>query len=284
MPLCYRSLSLCLWRTEVIAIVAVGIRSHWRLGHGRVPTFCLDSSMYAWTTPRVRLLRAASCPSTTRATTTSTSERESAAPDAMGTAFSRNFARFWNRNERRLLLLGLDAAGKTTILYRLRLGKTIASIPTVGFNVETVRYDRYKLHIWVCASVLHSVCWCVGSSHMYCICLGRRRARLAATVLATPLHRHTGTDQPLTPPHTRRPLSHTRALGWSRASSLSSIAPTRSASSSQRLSSTACSWTTSSRCVRDMTELAQEPDLSPSYATERLTMYSPVLCARTRRC
>uniref|UniRef100_K3X7H7 ADP-ribosylation factor n=1 Tax=Globisporangium ultimum (strain ATCC 200006 / CBS 805.95 / DAOM BR144) TaxID=431595 RepID=K3X7H7_GLOUD len=66
----------------------------------------------------------------------------------MGTSFSRNLSRFWNRNERRLLLVGLDAAGKTTILYHLRLGKAIASIPTVGFNVESIRYNRYKLNIW----------------------------------------------------------------------------------------------------------------------------------------
>ncbi|RLN71398.1 hypothetical protein BBJ28_00027206 [Nothophytophthora sp. Chile5] len=67
----------------------------------------------------------------------------------MGSSLSRSFSRFWNRNERRLLLVGLDAAGKTTILYHLRLGKTIASIPTVGFNVETVKFDGFKLNIWV---------------------------------------------------------------------------------------------------------------------------------------
>lgn len=67
----------------------------------------------------------------------------------MGTSLSRSFSRFWNRNERRLLLVGLDGAGKTTILYHLRLGKAIASIPTVGFNVETIKYEGYKLNIWV---------------------------------------------------------------------------------------------------------------------------------------
>ncbi|TMW69401.1 hypothetical protein Poli38472_001557 [Pythium oligandrum] len=66
----------------------------------------------------------------------------------MGTTMSRHWARFWNRHERRLLLVGLDAAGKTTILYNLRLGKAISSIPTVGFNVETVRFEHFKLHIW----------------------------------------------------------------------------------------------------------------------------------------
>lgn len=35
-------------------------------------------------------------------------------------------------------MLGLDAAGKTTILYKLKLNEVVTSIPTIGFNVETV--------------------------------------------------------------------------------------------------------------------------------------------------
>jgi hypothetical protein len=31
-------------------------------------------------------------------------------------------------------MLGLDAAGKTTILYQLHLGETINTLPTIGFN------------------------------------------------------------------------------------------------------------------------------------------------------
>ena len=38
----------------------------------------------------------------------------------------------------RILMLGLDAAGKTTILYKFKLNETVQSIPTIGFNVETV--------------------------------------------------------------------------------------------------------------------------------------------------
>ena len=38
----------------------------------------------------------------------------------------------------RILMLGLDAAGKTTILYKLKLNETVTTIPTIGFNVETV--------------------------------------------------------------------------------------------------------------------------------------------------
>ncbi len=36
------------------------------------------------------------------------------------------------------MLLGLDGAGKTTILYKVKLNETVSSIPTIGFNVETV--------------------------------------------------------------------------------------------------------------------------------------------------
>ena len=33
------------------------------------------------------------------------------------------------------LMLGLDGAGKTTILYKLKIGEVVSSIPTIGFNV-----------------------------------------------------------------------------------------------------------------------------------------------------
>lgn len=38
----------------------------------------------------------------------------------------------------RVLMLGLDAAGKTTILYKVKLNENVCTIPTIGFNVETV--------------------------------------------------------------------------------------------------------------------------------------------------
>ncbi|XP_033104720.1 ADP-ribosylation factor 6-like isoform X2 [Anneissia japonica] len=42
----------------------------------------------------------------------------------------------------RILMLGLDAAGKTTILYRLKLNETVTTIPTTGVNVEEVSPNR----------------------------------------------------------------------------------------------------------------------------------------------
>jgi len=48
----------------------------------------------------------------------------------------------------RILMLGLDAAGKTTILYKLKLGEVVQSIPTIGFNVEEIHYKKLKLSVW----------------------------------------------------------------------------------------------------------------------------------------
>lgn len=47
-----------------------------------------------------------------------------------------------------MLMLGLDAAGKTTILYHLKAGQNVTTIPTVGFNVETVQYKNVKFNVW----------------------------------------------------------------------------------------------------------------------------------------
>ena len=48
--------------------------------------------------------------------------------------------RMFNKREMRILMVGLDASGKTSILYRLKLGKPKKTIPTIGFNVETLEY------------------------------------------------------------------------------------------------------------------------------------------------
>ena len=53
----------------------------------------------------------------------------------MGLFFSRLFSMFGEK-EARILVLGLDNAGKTTILYRLQVGTVVSTIPTIGFNVE----------------------------------------------------------------------------------------------------------------------------------------------------
>ncbi len=42
----------------------------------------------------------------------------------------------------------MDAAGKTTILYKLKLGEIVTTIPTIGFNVETVEYKNICFTVW----------------------------------------------------------------------------------------------------------------------------------------
>ena len=50
----------------------------------------------------------------------------------MGLFFSKVLERLIGKTEKRILMLGLDAAGKTTILYKLKLGEVIQSVPTIG--------------------------------------------------------------------------------------------------------------------------------------------------------
>jgi len=56
--------------------------------------------------------------------------------------------KIFGSKEMRILMLGLDAAGNTTILYRLKLGSSVTTTPTVGFNVETVSYKNVKFNVW----------------------------------------------------------------------------------------------------------------------------------------
>ncbi|XP_031566427.1 ADP-ribosylation factor-like protein 1 [Actinia tenebrosa] len=66
----------------------------------------------------------------------------------MGGFFSSLFSSLFGQKELRILILGLDGAGKTTILYRLQVGEVVTTIPTIGFNVETVTYKNLKFQVW----------------------------------------------------------------------------------------------------------------------------------------
>ena len=50
----------------------------------------------------------------------------------MGMLFSKIWSRMLGNQEMKILMLGLDAAGKTTILYRLKLAEVVTTIPTVA--------------------------------------------------------------------------------------------------------------------------------------------------------
>jgi len=63
----------------------------------------------------------------------------------MGNIFQMLFS---TKKEKRILMVGLDAAGKTTVLYKLKLGEIVTTIPTIGFNVETVQYKKINFTVW----------------------------------------------------------------------------------------------------------------------------------------
>ena len=49
----------------------------------------------------------------------------------------------------RILMLGLDSAGKSSILYKLNLNETVTTTATTGFNVETISLSKdVKFTIW----------------------------------------------------------------------------------------------------------------------------------------
>ena len=89
----------------------------------------------------------------------------------MGNVFATLFKGLFGKKEMRILMVGLDAAGKTTILYKLKLGEIVTTIPTIGkiqarkktranttwnsdvnpflgFNVETVEYKNISFTVW----------------------------------------------------------------------------------------------------------------------------------------
>ncbi|XP_952472.1 adp-ribosylation factor, putative [Theileria annulata] len=66
----------------------------------------------------------------------------------MGNTLAKLLNLLHSKRDVRILMVGLDASGKTTILYKLKLGEVVTTIPTIGFNVETVEYRNLSLNVW----------------------------------------------------------------------------------------------------------------------------------------
>eukprot|EP01024_Parvocaulis_polyphysoides_P053578 TRINITY_DN5346_c0_g1_i1.p1 TRINITY_DN5346_c0_g1~~TRINITY_DN5346_c0_g1_i1.p1 ORF type:complete len:192 (-),score=17.23 TRINITY_DN5346_c0_g1_i1:159-734(-) len=66
----------------------------------------------------------------------------------MGNALRKAFDKLFGNREMRVVMLGLDAAGKTTILYKLHIGEVLSTVPTIGFNVEKVQYKNVVFTVW----------------------------------------------------------------------------------------------------------------------------------------
>lgn len=68
----------------------------------------------------------------------------------MGGLFTKlvsSISSLFGNKEAKILILGLDNAGKTTILYRLQLDEVVETVPTLGFNVETVECNNIKFQV-----------------------------------------------------------------------------------------------------------------------------------------
>lgn len=65
----------------------------------------------------------------------------------MGNMFANLFKGLFGKKEMRILMVGLDAAGKTTILYKLKLGEIVTTIPTIGkfFLIVCTKYSYLRL-------------------------------------------------------------------------------------------------------------------------------------------
>jgi len=66
----------------------------------------------------------------------------------MGKSFSKLFDKWFGLQDMRVVMLGLDAAGKTTVLYKLHIGEVLSTVPTIGFNVEKVQYKKVQFTVW----------------------------------------------------------------------------------------------------------------------------------------
>jgi len=86
----------------------------------------------------------------------------------MGLTISKIFSSLFSNREIRILMVGLDAAGKTTILYKLKLGEVVTTIPTIGMSslplpadwpILTPQDCSTPLHAWTCQSASTHPCF-----------------------------------------------------------------------------------------------------------------------------
>ncbi|KAG0178050.1 ADP-ribosylation factor-like protein 5A [Apophysomyces sp. BC1021] len=70
----------------------------------------------------------------------------------MGIVFSGLWNRLFSKAEVKIIIVGLDNAGKTTILYKLLMNQVVTTTPTIGSNVEEVEYKNIRFIMWASGS------------------------------------------------------------------------------------------------------------------------------------
>jgi len=66
----------------------------------------------------------------------------------MGILFTKIWSRFFSDTEYKVIIIGLDNAGKTTTLYKLLLDEVVVTAPTIGSNVEEIVYKNIHFLMW----------------------------------------------------------------------------------------------------------------------------------------
>nr|QXF29047.1 Arl5 [Gefionella okellyi] len=66
----------------------------------------------------------------------------------MGQLLARIWTKLFDKAQCKIVLVGLNNAGKTTTLYQLHLGEVVATQPTIGSNVEEIVYKNFKFCVW----------------------------------------------------------------------------------------------------------------------------------------
>ena len=66
----------------------------------------------------------------------------------MGAIFSALMSMLNSNQQHKLIIVGLDNAGKTTTLYKLHLGEVVMTQPTIGSNVEEVKCGNVSFEVW----------------------------------------------------------------------------------------------------------------------------------------
>jgi GTPase SAR1 family protein len=102
----------------------------------------------------------------------------------MGLTFTKMWDKLFGKKEMRILMVGLDASGKTTILYKLKLGEVITTIPTIGFNVETVSAQNSHFESGICCKFMFETHrWNIGIFPLRCGMLeARTRSALSGGI------------------------------------------------------------------------------------------------------
>ncbi|KRX10383.1 P-loop containing nucleoside triphosphate hydrolase [Pseudocohnilembus persalinus] len=67
----------------------------------------------------------------------------------MGQSLTKFYYKYIERQKNKnIIFLGLDSSGKTTILYQLKLGEVVTTIPTFGINQENVKFKNHLFQFW----------------------------------------------------------------------------------------------------------------------------------------